>query len=106
MRDGDILPPRFESFLEPWGSGISLRYGIQTVGEGLMLAQPLEMKKHHISEVAPPFMTIGLAEAQMLMDSLWHCGIRPTEGAGSAGAFAAQGKHLEDMRKLVFEGRV
>lgn len=43
------------------------------------------------------------SSAQVLMDDLWQCGIRPTEGVGSAGAFAAQGRHLEDMRALVFK---
>jgi hypothetical protein len=37
------------------------------------------------------------------MDELWHAGIRPTEGAGSAGAMAATQRHLEDMRTLVFQ---
>jgi hypothetical protein len=50
-----------------------------------------------------PSLHLDLSAAQQLMDELWQCGLRPTEGTGSAGAFAAQGKHLEDMRKLVFE---
>ena len=37
---------------------------------------------------------------QELMDSLWACGIRPTEGQGSAGAMAAQTEHLKDMREM------
>ena len=44
--------------------------------------------------------------AQVLMDDLWSCGIRPTEGAGSAGSLKATEYHLEDMRKLVFEEKV
>lgn len=42
-------------------------------------------------------------DAQMLIDELWQCGIRPTEGTGSAGAMAATKSHLEDMRRLVFD---
>lgn len=41
--------------------------------------------------------------AQQLMDSLWECGLRPSEGSGSAGALAATQRHLEDMRTLVFK---
>lgn len=41
--------------------------------------------------------------AQELMDDLWACGVRPTEGRGSAGQLDAVRHHLEDMRKLVFE---
>jgi len=37
------------------------------------------------------------------MDSLWDCGLRPSEGTGSAGALSATQKHLDDMRKIVFK---
>lgn len=50
--------------------------------------------------------TITGREAQALMDELWHCGLRPSEGTGSAGAYAAQGKHLQDMRQLVFKEKL
>jgi len=46
-------------------------------------------------------MTIKPEMAQELMDSLWQCGIRPSEGSGSAGSLAATQGHLLDMRKLV-----
>lgn len=36
----------------------------------------------------------GRAPLQVLMDDLWRCGVRPTEGAGSAGHAAATAKHL------------
>lgn len=38
--------------------------------------------------------------AQVLMDTLWNCGIRPTEGAGTAGAMAAAQAHLQDLRSI------
>jgi len=66
------------------------------------LAEPLVMK-----EVKEPFQpmtptcTLELTAAQQLIDDLWACGIRPSEGSGSAGQLAAVQKHLEDMRKLV-----
>ena len=50
-----------------------------------------------------PFARIDKEQAQLLMDDLWNCGIRPTEGTGSAGAMAATERHLEDMRRLVFK---
>jgi hypothetical protein len=49
-----------------------------------------------------PTMNLRMEEAQQFMDELWRCGLRPTEGAGSAGAMAAVQAHLSDMRKLVF----
>lgn len=51
----------------------------------------------------PPAFELDTLMAQQLMDQLWQCGLRPTEGTGSAGALAATQKHLDDMRKLVFD---
>lgn len=74
-------------------------------GENLV-AKPLEF------EVLPQFMclkndtgVLSQNSAQELMDELWHCGLRPSEGTGSAGQLSATQKHLEDMRTLVFEGK-
>jgi hypothetical protein len=49
-----------------------------------------------------PLFSINVTKAQALMDSLWECGLRPTQGKGSAGAMAATQKHLGDMRKIAF----
>lgn len=51
-----------------------------------------------------PTLTLDATEAQQLMDELWKCGVRPTEGAGSAGAMAAVQNHLKDLQRLVFKG--
>ena len=50
-----------------------------------------------------PTFSLGMDAAQTLMDDLWNVGLRPTEGAGSAGSLAATQRHLEDMRTLVFK---
>ena len=61
-----------------------------------------------------PAIRLGMEDAQSLMDELWQCGLRPTEGAGSAGALAATQAHLQsvqqmsqahinDLQKLVFD---
>lgn len=42
----------------------------------------------------------GSPAAQVLMDTLWNCGIRPTEGAGTAGTMAAAQAHLQDLRSI------
>lgn len=52
-----------------------------------------------------PTFTMNETNTQMLMDELWRCGFRPSEGTGSAGSLAATERHLEDMRALVFKGR-
>ena len=43
---------------------------------------------------------ISHKQAQQLMDELWRCGLRPSEGTGSAGSLAATEKHLKDMREI------
>lgn len=51
--------------------------------------------------VPGPTFRLGTMEAQSLMDELWRCGLRPSEGSGSAGALRAVERHLDDMRTLV-----
>lgn len=53
--------------------------------------------------ITEPTFTLNRTEAQALMDELWHCGLRPTEGTGSAGSLAATERHLADMRAIVFD---
>lgn len=48
---------------------------------------------------------LARSDAQSLMDGLWRCGLRPTEGAGSAGQLDAVQAHLKDLQRLVFEGK-
>lgn len=70
------------------------------------LAATGEMKE--ITDAAverSPTFSLRMEEGQQLMDELWRCGLRPTEGTGSAGAMAAVQAHLADMRKLVFTER-
>jgi hypothetical protein len=84
---------------------IELYFFSRTNGGKLLVAEPILLKE--ITEEGISFLpvtSINQTEAQVLMDSLWDCGIRPTEGSGSAGAMAAVQKHLEDMRTIAFRG--
>jgi len=62
-------------------------------------------EKYPQGQYVKPFKFIGRMDndAQRLMDTLWNCGVRPTEGKGSAGQLTAVNSHLEDMRKIVFK---
>lgn len=66
-------------------------------GAGLMFVQLADGEQHE------PSVRLTLTAAQALMDDLWQAGLRPTEGAGSAGSLAATQRHLDDMRRLVFD---
>ena len=50
-----------------------------------------------------PTVVLPEETAQQLIDDLWDAGLRPSEGSGSAGAFAAQGAHLKDLQRIVFK---
>jgi hypothetical protein len=65
------------------------------------LAKPVEFVETSGSESPEPTCTLTMEAAQQLMDQLWVCGLRPTEGTGSAGSLAATEKHLNDMRAIV-----
>lgn len=47
-----------------------------------------------------PTFHLAWEQAQFLIDQLWDCGLRPTEGKGSAGALAATEAHLKDMQQI------
>lgn len=43
-------------------------------------------------------MRMEIRDAQSLMDELWDCGIRPTSGAGSAGAMTMAQEQIKSLR--------
>jgi hypothetical protein len=51
-------------------------------------------------DLATPTCGLDESDAQALIDELWACGLRPTEGTGSAGSLAATERHLKDMRDI------
>ncbi len=71
--------------------------------ERVSMANSLEFVPHKIGEIANSFVRISGESAQKLIDDLWDCGLRPSEGTGSAGCLQATQKHLEDMKKIVFK---
>lgn len=94
-------PKIYASREYPWGDLIAIRFGVEFEGR-VHVATPVQMSEHKPGESVEPMLSLPTQTAQMLMDQLWECGLRPTEGTGSAGAFEAQRRHLEDMRTLVF----
>lgn len=77
---------------------------MEKIGDNqISIAEPIKMKKlEPFTYATERSFQIGQTGAQVLMDDLWNCGIRPTEGAGTAGAMAATQEHLKDLRKLLF----
>lgn len=70
--------------------------------EGVFNIKNVEWEEVEPSHYSEPFLIINQETAQELMNSLWECGLRPAQGAGSAGQLETMKAHLEDMRKIVF----
>ena len=86
---------------EPWNDGISVAVIERHPTGRTMVADRLTLRE--IPEggfIGEPTMSLRNDEAQMLMDELWRCGLRPSEGSGSAGSLAATERHLKDMRAI------
>jgi hypothetical protein len=99
LRDPKIIVQRSEPFLE---TRIDL-FAACISPERLAVANELTFTEQPESQVSRPFLRLRHDEAQALVDGLWDCGVRPTNGAGSAGSLAATERHLDDMRSLVFK---
>ena len=93
-----------EFHLEPRGYGRSIAiHIIDRRHHDLVVATNIVFEVRRDSDEAqdaPAVLSIPMQSAQSLMDQLWNCGVRPTEGSGSAGALAATEHHLADVRKV------
>ena len=97
-----------EFFLDnkPYYMGIQVHARVQQ-GEGMAYAQPIEWKvedRANLGLTISPIFEFENQSAQSFMDQLWACGVRPSEGTGSAGSLKATENHLSDMRKIAFRG--
>lgn len=75
-------------------------------GDKVRIPESIVWKEVEEGSYFEPMLRITELQGQELMDALWAAGLRPTEGAGSAGAMSAVQAHLADMRRLVFDDRV
>lgn len=87
----------------PWSNFFDLY--ILEIRNGVVVTNAVNIS---LADVTPgaevsPVLSLTQTDMQSLMDQLWSCGVRPTEGQGSAGAMAAVQEHLKDLRRLIFE---
>ena len=93
-------PVALRAHAAPWHEGVNLLVRHALHRNAMVSRVVFEDVEDGVS--AGPTFWLSLQDAQTLMDDLWQSGLRPTEGAGSAGAMAAQRRHLDDMRTLLF----
>ncbi len=90
---------------QDWYAGIQMVFFERGFDNKILKIGELLMKEYKEGGLLPleSRITIDNKTAQILMDDLWKCGVRPTEGSGSAGSLKATEKHLDDMRKIAFK---
>ena len=99
---GDIKPLQFMARREDFQDGVSIHARKVIEGVSMEAACPLVFVPRAKGHIIDPFMHLSIHEAQQLMDELWQCGLRPTEGTGSAGSLAATERHLNDLKLILF----
>jgi len=84
-----------------WGDFIEIHLGDVPVRGRISILSNLEFTEiEDGSLLTDTPLTLETSVAQKLMDELWNCGLRPSEGSGSAGALLATQNHLKDMQKM------
>lgn len=89
------------SYMPPWGDRIQILIS-KHEDNVIYIAKEIVWEKAIDGQLFDPTLYLFREDAQELMDRLWSCGLRPTEGSGSAGALQATQNHLKDMQKLAF----
>jgi hypothetical protein len=90
------------AYKAPWADEVSLAI-FEVNGRTRSVATSLTMTVIPEGQWFDPCVKLDKSEAQLLMDNLWDCGLRPSEGSGSAGQLAATQEHLKDMKKIAFD---
>ena len=86
-----------------WYDGIAFSMGQKKQDGSFGIVKNLVLEEYKIGEIIEPSFRLERKEAQLLMDDLWHCGIRPTEKVGTVGQLKATESHLKDMREIAFK---
>lgn len=85
----------------PWRDDVEFMALLPRQDGGFDVGQPLTMRKVEPGDyVGDATFRLSNTAAQALMDELWGCGLRPSEGTGSAGSLAATERHLKDMQAI------
>ena len=92
-------PMTIRAHSAPWRNCVEF-LAMQGGAIGTEISMEVKENQH---QACDPTFSLRYDEAQVLMDDLWVAGLRPTEGAGSAGSLRATEKHLNDMRRIAFD---
>lgn len=87
---------RIHAQYEPLQRAISIY-----IFDGKNIGSSITFSEREEGLIYDPTLRIDAHSAQVLMDELWQCGLRPTAGKQSEGVITAQQRHLDDMRAIV-----
>jgi hypothetical protein len=87
---------------DPWSEKVGVLLVKHETGKPRLIAKPLDFAEVPAGAPVDPTFSLQRDEAQELMDMLWSCGLRPTQGKSSAGQLDAVERHLADMRAIAF----
>ena len=87
---------------EPYNGGVQMVFYERGFNNEIVSIGELIMTEYKEGRLVPPASKISIDKrtVQILIDDLWSCGFRPSEGSGSAGSLKATEKHLEYMRDI------
>ena len=86
----------------PWFNGVEIvAFGRLQNGDRKVATVQWETIADHAE--MKPLILMRNNQAQVLMDDLWNAGVRPTDGAGTAGAMRAAEHHIADLRRVAFK---
>jgi len=92
------------ALIEPWSNNVNIFLAVKSansiaVASGVVFTQYQEGQ----AVTTPDSLKLTPQAAQVLMDALWRCDIRPSTTNKDQQTFQALRDHLQDMRRLVFE---
>jgi len=99
---GDSIRPHIRLHKPDFRNFLDVYIMREIVGVKQECVTVLPFEEYSDPTVASSCMTLNAESAQRLMDDLWNCGLRPSEGSGSAGAMKATQNHLADLKKILF----
>src|SRR3954468_8115919 len=100
MRDDFKIRARRTEFFR---DGVSIHIFRRADARHFEAVTKLEVETFDEGMIGPQSpLEISHDQAQQLIDALWDCGLRPSEGAGSAGAMKAAQDHLKDLQTALW----
>jgi hypothetical protein len=92
---------RLRAVSAPWWNGVEFLLA-ERDGEHFAVGNVV-MTDANPNHVTQPTFRLDLDNAQVLMDDLWACGVRPSRDVHNPGELQATQAHLKDMQQLTWK---